>query len=69
MVNSVNEDKAIELRKKMLKNKMPKVQYTEWQITNRMNSLKLSRTYVDDPGLMNLVKKFRDNLQFHRIND
>ena len=69
MVNSVNEDKAIELRKKMLKNKMPKVQYTEWQITNRMNSLKLSRTYVDDPGLMNLVKKFRDKLQFHRIND
>ena len=69
MVNSVNKDKAIELREKMLKNKMPKAQYLEWQITNRMNSLKLSRTYVDDPGLMNLVKKFRDELQFHRINN
>lgn len=53
MVISEIEDKAAKLREKMLeKKKMPEVQDIEWWITNWMNSLKLSRTDVDDPSLI-----------------
>ena len=69
MVNTENEGKAINLREKMLgQKKLPQVEDIERWITNRINSLKLAGTNVNDPGLMDLVRKFKDELKFHRIN-
>ena len=33
-----------------------------------MDMLKLSGTEVDDSGLMNIINRFRDELQFHKLN-
>ena len=30
--------------------------------------LKLAGADVEDPGLMNIIKRFRDELQFHKLN-
>ena len=69
MVNTENEGKAINQREKMLgQKKLPQVEDIERWITNRINSLKLAGTNVNDPGLMDLVRKFKDELKFHRIN-
>ena len=69
MVNTENERKAINQREKMLgQKKLPQVEDIERWITNRINSLKLAGTNVNDPGLMDLVRNFKDELKFHRIN-
>ena len=69
MVNMENEGKAINLREKILdQKKIPHVVDIEHWITNRTNTLKLAGTDVDNPGLMDLVRKFKDELKFHRIN-
>lgn len=69
MVNTENEGKAINRKEKKLdQKKIRQVKDTEQWITNRINTLKLAGTDVDDPGLMDLVRKFKDELKFHRIN-
>ena len=69
MVNMENEGKAINLKEKKLdQKKIPQVADIEQQITNRINTLKLAGTDVDDPELMDLVRKFKDELKFHKIN-
>ena len=69
MYNSENDTKAIELREQTLEDKkILDVKDIERLITNRINELKLSGTDVEDQGLMNLVKRFRDELHFHRTN-
>lgn len=69
MVNTENEGKAINRKEKKLdQKKIRQVKDTEQWITNRINTLKLAGTDVDDPELMDLVRKFKDELKFHRIN-
>ena len=69
MVNTENEGKAINRKEKKLdQKKIRQVKDTEQWITNRINTLKLAGTDVDDPGLMDLVRKFKDELKFHKIN-
>lgn len=36
-------------------------------ITYRINTLKLSGTDVEDPGLLDLIKRFKGELHFHRL--
>ena len=69
MYNSENDTKAIQLREEILEDKkIPDANNIKRWITNRINKLKLSGTDVEDQGLMNLVKRFRDELHFHRTN-
>ena len=69
MYNSEKDTKAIQLREEILEDKkIPDANNIKRWITNRINKLKLSGTDVEDQGLMNLVKRFRDELHFHRTN-
>ena len=63
------EDKAIQLREKILDNKrMSEIDDIETWITNMINILKLSGTEVEDLGLLDLVERFKDELHFYKIN-
>ena len=63
------EDKAIQLREKILDNKrMSEIDDIETWITNMINILKLSGTEVEDLGLLDLVERFKDELPFYKIN-
>ena len=69
MCSSENEKKAIQLKEQLLQSKSrPQVDEIERWVKNRLNQLRLSGTDVEDKGLLNLVKRFRDELHFHKIN-
>ena len=59
--NPEKEKKAADLRKRIFKNKPgPEVEDIESWVPNSINLLNLSRTEVDDPELMEIVKIFKD---------
>ena len=65
MYNTEKEKKAVDLREEMLKNRSyPDVEEIEAWMNNRINILKLSGANID-PGLMDIVKRFRYELHFH----
>ena len=67
--NTDKEKKAVELRENILENKtIPEVDDIETWISNRINVLKLPGTEVQDPGLIDLVKRFKAELHFRKIN-
>ena len=68
MYNSEEEKKAVDCREINLKDHSYHVEKVEKWIIKRMDILKLSGTEVDDPGLMNIINRFRDELQFHKLN-
>ena len=68
MYNSEEEKKAVDCREINLKDQSYPVEKVEKWIIKRMDILKLSGTEVDDPGLMNIINRFRDELQFHKLN-
>ena len=69
MCSSENEKKAIQLKEQLLQSKSrPQVDEIERWVKNRLNQLRLSGTDVADKGLLNLVKRFSDELHFHKIN-
>ena len=66
--NSENE-KAADLRERVLENKScPEVEDIESWITKRTKLLRLAGTEVDNPGLVEMVKIFKDELHFHKAN-
>ena len=66
--NSENE-KAADLRERVLENKScPEVEDIESWITKRIKLLKLAETEIVNPGLMEMVKIFKDEPHFHKAN-
>lgn len=69
MYNSEEEKKAINCIERNLKdNTYFEIEEVKKWITKRMNILKLPDTEVDNSGLMNIIKRFRDELPFHKLN-
>ena len=69
MYNSEEEKKAIHCIERNLKdNTYFEIEEVKKWITKRMNILKLPDTEVDNSGLMNIIKRFRDELPFHKLN-
>ena len=68
MYNSEEEKKEVDCREINLKDQSYPVEKVEKWIIKRMDILKLSGTEVDDSGLMNIINRFRDELQFHKLN-
>ena len=66
--NSENE-KAADLTERVLENKSClEVEDIEYWITKRIKLLRLAGTEVENPGLMEMVKIFKDELHFQKAN-
>ena len=65
--NSENEKKESDLRERILEKKScPEVEDIESWVVKSINLLKLSGTEVDHPGLMEMVKIFKNELHFQK---
>ena len=69
MYSTENEKKAAQLREDLLsKTRSPEVDYIEPWIAKRIKLLKLTGTEVEDLGLMEIIKRFKDELHFFSVN-